>query len=208
MLYHIEENFLDNEIFEKIKKRAPIYRPYARMEDESVEADVEIDEENGLYEKGCIKNKVWRANYKTYKDKVDVSDTMIEYFGEEFRVPLNKAKQVFIDKGLPNITLRNMWLQFADRQTQIYRHRDGKIFNAPMHKSFTALLWCHEYWNTDWGGELKVVSEGKTITFNPKPNTFVAWTRDSLHWVTPINEKYDEKTHPIRTVLGFSLYEY
>jgi len=208
MLYHIEENFLNSEVFEAIQKRAPLYRKYARLEDEKVSINVKIDEEQGYYETNWRRNRVWRANYKTYIDKVDVSDTLLTFFGDEFISPLNRAKQVFIDKGLTNITLKNMWLQYADRDTAIHRHIDGPIFSAPMHKSFTALIWLHDYWDTEWGGELKMILDGKTVTFNPKSNTFVAWTRDTTHWVTPINDKYDETKHPTRTMLGFSLYEY
>ena len=208
MLYHIEENFLDPEIFDTIKKRAPLYRKYARMEDDFVPINVEIDEEQGYYEKNVRRNRVWRTNHKTYIDKVDVSDTMIQFFGKEFIEPLDKAKQTFKNKGRANITLKNMWLQYADKQSAIHRHIDGPIFSAPIHKSFTALIWLHDYWDTSWGGELKMIIDGKTVTFDPKPNTFVAWTRDTVHWVTPINDKYNESVHPTRTMLGFSLYEY
>jgi hypothetical protein len=208
MLYHIEENFLPSEVFEAVKQRAPLFRKYARMEDDAVATNFDIDIEQGYYEKNLRRNRVWRANYKTYIDKVDVSETMLNYFGDEFRFPLEKVKKVFIDKGLSKITLKNMWLQYADKQSAIHRHIDGAIFSAPIQTSFTALLWCHEYWDTKWGGELKMILDGKTTTFNPKPNTFVAWTRDTVHWVTPINEEYDENIHPTRTMLGYSLYQY
>lgn len=213
MAYHLVENFLDPESYEKLRIRAPLFRKYARLDDQFVTSDKEIDINQGYYEKNIRRNRVWRtrpsgANYNTYIDKSDVSKLVLDFFGEDFKNPLQSAKQFFISKGLNEIILRNMWLQYTDKTSAVHRHVDGKIFSAPIEKSFTALIWCHEYWDIEWGAELKMIVDDQIITLNPKPNTFVAWTRETPHWVTPITEKYNADIHPTRTMLGFSLYQY
>jgi len=213
MSYHVVENFLEPDVFEKLKTKAQLLKKYARLDDSSIASDSDVDIDQGYYEKYFRRNRVWRtrplgSHYKTYTDNIDVSDTVLGFFGEELRLPLLNAKQFFISRGLTDIILRNMWLQYTDKDSAVHRHIDGKIFSAPIEKSFTALIWCHEYWDIEWGAELKMIIDNQVVTLNPKPNTFVAWTRETPHWVTPITEKYDDNIHPIRTMLGFSLYQY
>jgi len=213
MSYHVVENFLEPDVFEKLKTKAQLLKKYARLDDNFIAGDYDIDIDQGYYEKYFCRNRVWRfrpfgARYNAYTDKLDVSDTVLGFFGEELRLPILNAKQFFISKGLTDIILRNMWLQYTDKDSAVHRHIDGKIFSAPIEKSFTALIWCHEYWDIEWGAELKMMIDNQIVTLNPKPNTFVAWTRETPHWVTPITEKYDDNIHPIRTMLGFSLYQY
>lgn len=63
---------------------------------------------------------------------------------------------------------------------KMHRHSDGSVKGAPIDRCFTSLLFCHEYWDDDWGGILHLSSLNvlDKIPLSPKPNTMVMWTRD------------------------------
>lgn len=90
------------------------------------------------------------------------------------------------------------WYQYTGlAQNPMPKHRDKPIHSKKLEITFTSLLYAHNEWHDDWGGELCF----DNTEILPKSNRLVIYSRDLEHWVNPIkHNNYDYQ----RMVFGMS----
>jgi len=197
-----ESNFLDVDSFHRLNKRVSNFYKLSKLEVANSVVEDDLTSVEGRYIPKISEQQAKRVRY--WCTSPDVEAESLGFFGKDIIEPVKKLRQYLIDAGYPNIKLSNIWLQYGDTDTKMHRHTDGGVKGSPADRCFTSLIFCHEYWDDNWGGIFNLSSADKIdkISFSPKPNDLVMWTRDHPHWMTPITEKC-----PLRMFLGMSWYE-
>ena len=198
----IKENFLSSSSFKALNDSVKNF--YGVSKEEFIEKQnntfIKINEQRGIYKPFASVQRAKRV--RCWSNSPDTEIESLEFFGEVYREPLKQLRDFYTQLGFTNIKLHNAWLQYGDRDTEMHRHSDGAIRGSHITQCFTSLLFCHEYWEDDWGGIFHVESEGLSSPISPEPNKFVTWTRDHPHWMTPITADC-----PLRMFLGTSWYQ-
>lgn len=198
MWFYIE-NFLNYDEFKKINEKMIYYNLQSKDDNEIFKAnDIYLNEKHGRRLKGARIRKVKRVKYKGDFNYKNIRTNTINFFGEEFKILLDKTYEVFHKKGFNDIVLNNLWLQFSDYTSVFDRHRDGGLGKIKDFNCFTTVYYCHEHWSNNWGGSLKL-SDATQISSNeiyekqeeyfPVPNSLLVWSRDHPHWMTTITNK-------------------
>jgi hypothetical protein len=185
-----EKNFLTDIDFKKLNTSTLNFYTHAKEECD-----------NGRYKQQPAVQKAKRVRCWV-KDKEDAEEDSLKFFGDEYAVPLQRIRNFYKNIGFKNIKLHNAWIQYGDRDTIIDNHVDGAIRGADIDKCFTSLLFCHEYWDDNWGGTFHVTEDESDVIISPTPNSFVTWTRDTPHMMSRIISDC-----PLRIFLGTSWYE-
>lgn len=203
-MHYQQSNFLDEEIFENLCNKVSELYKISKLEIcvDKMKLD-NFTPEYGRYVPYTSIQKAKRVRF--FCNGNDVEEETYKFFGDSIMVPVKKIRKYLIDAGYPNIKLSNVWLQYGDVETEMHRHNDGIIKNSDKDKCFTSMLFCHKFWDKDWGGIFKIdygPTEKKILEFPAVPNDLVIWNRYHEHWMTPINQP-----NVVRQFLGTSWYE-
>jgi hypothetical protein len=198
-----EDDFLSPDLFDMLSKKTTQLYKMSKPEFSTMDVSVDdIDPDRGIYNKNQAVQEAMRFRFWCNGD--DVMKETVEFFGPNIEKILLQVKNYLIDKGWTNIKLSNIWFQYGDTETQMHRHSDGTIHDATFENCFTSMIFAHPEWKNDWGGQFKVESMDGTETTiqNPDPNSFIIWSRNHPHWMTPI-----VKECPLRMFIGMSWYQ-
>lgn len=163
-MIHVVDNFLDITLFDKAREEISTRIP-AKMH----------------YEKTSKKNVPIRLGGKISNTKVYNFDVLLGLSAK----PIVNVIKKYISENLKfkNAQENWLWYQCTLLETEkVKPHYDGRILNKMPTQCFTSFIYMHEKWEDDWGGEL--CFKDKEIL--PKPNRFVIYSRDHLHWVNSI----------------------
>lgn len=199
-----EQEFLDKDTLEGLRKKSEHLYKVSKEDNHVIlfEDKVEINPSRGIYEDS--RNVQLCNRFRFWPNTNNVYDEVIEFFGPEVKTTLDQMIAYFHSKGYPKIQIGNVWFQYGDENTLMYRHSDGTIHDATFPNCFTSQLFVHEEWPAEQGGAFRIEElEGDCIhTFNSDPNLWLIWNRDHPHWMEPITSA------PIlRTIFGVSWFQ-
>lgn len=204
MIYS-EYDFLDKDLFEGMMKKCEYLYKLSKEENHVMITDHKIDHKKGIYEEG--RSVQFCKRFRFWCNGQDVYEETIEFFGEEVKQTLDAMYAYFNSQGMPDIKLSNVWFQYGDMDTQMYRHSDGEIHGASFDNCFTSMIFLHPRWPKERGGAFRIEElnhDNSTCnTFNADPNLMLIWNRNHPHWMEPIVKKC-----PLRMFFGMSWYQY
>lgn len=174
-MIHVVDNFLDLSLFEKLREEMILRVPW-----------------HNHYEKRVRKNQPIRLGGHALKTK-----NIDELLGVSAKPIINIIKSYILVKLNFINPLENwVWYQYTLlKEERVKQHYDGIILDRLPKQCFTSFIYTHNQWEDDWGGELCF----KTEMVLPKPNRFVIYSRDHLHWVNTITHN---KTNFQRMSIG------
>jgi len=105
-------------------------------------------------------------------------------------------KHMIEDLKFTNPLARMMWFQYHSNKHKVIQHLDDPLNGKTPKQSFTSILYMHDDWEDDWGGEL-CFSDGSIRQFGPssilpKSNRLVIYSREEEHWVNEITHAMDD----------------
>jgi hypothetical protein len=185
-MYCYKDNFLSDEVFNLFKEdmlnkyeprkewgnENPIYGKYLSGENYEEDAPVRVlaltNPEDGDY--------MYTAARLGSKSLPEIARSIKQYMIE--------------DMNLINPLARQMWYQYHSNKHKVIQHWDPAVNGKTSKQSFTSLLYMHDTWEDDWGGELTFLNDKQSIL--PKPNRLVIYSRDEEHWVSEITHTLDD----------------
>jgi len=195
-------NFLDKDTFAVLQKKSEHAYKLSK-EDKHVllfKDKVKINPDLGIYEED--RNVQQCHRFKFWSNTNNIYDEVIEFYGPEVKTTLDKMIDFFHTNGYSEIQISNVWFQYGDTNTKMYRHSDGEIHGATYPNCFTSQLFVHKDWSAEQGGAFRIETEEGTHTFNSDPNLWLVWNRNHPHWMEPI------KSAPtLRTIFGVSWFQ-
>jgi len=186
-MYCYKDNFLSDEIFNLFQK--DMFNKY--------EPRKEWKTDNGEMRFG---KDLSGENYKedapvrildlTYPEDSDYMYTAVNLGSKSLPEIARSIKQYMIESiKLINPLARQMWYQYHSKKHKIIPHLDQAVNGKTSKQSFTSIIYMHDVWEDNWGGELVFLNKESIL---PKPNRLVIYSRDEEHWVNEITHDLDD----------------
>ena len=116
-------NFLDKDTLAVLQKKSEhVYK--LSKEDKHVllfKDKVKINPSRGIYEED--RNVQQCHRFKFWSNTNNIYDEVIQFFGPEVKTTLDKMIDFFHTNGYSEIQISNVWFQYGDTNTKMYRHR-------------------------------------------------------------------------------------
>ena len=184
-MHYYKDNFLPEELFNTLSKEAMIqYRPR-----DGWYALDPIEEGKRIYGDQFEIEGPTRVVGENYPEKDNFGMSAILMKSKSLPETMHRIKKYMSEElQFVNPTARMVWFQHHTNKNKVIPHFDNPLSGKPLEHSFTSLLYIHDTWKDEWGGEFSS-DEGNIV---PKPNRLLIYRRDIKHWVNPITHTLDD----------------
>jgi len=118
----------------------------------------------------------WKKSSEYYSTDLDI---IKKQFGNIYYNIFQKVKTFGEELTGYSLGLHSFRLQATLEDYIINAHRDGDITGQGLDKSFSSIIYLHDSWNKDLGGEFYTPE----TEVEPTPNRLLWYSRDELHGV-------------------------
>lgn len=138
------------------------------------------------------KNKHYYSNNNAYSitnrsDSGDITRIAM-LMGKKIIPIIEKARSfvtTFIDEVPP---IETTWFCYAKPGYVVPEHADVVIkASSTFQNNYKVFIFCHDYWDSTWGGQLGFISNGQL--YDPKPNRAILYTPNEKHYVNTITKE-------------------